>query len=359
MPEQSGTIRCSCVLFAVVVAFTARIAQAAELATRPASTPARSVEVVPPAVSLNTSQAKASGSCVLRASDGGELSVVSASASNPAIQVGLREETETATHVVTVTVPAGYSPVGDENEEIIIRTDLSKEPTRIPVRVWSGTVAPPQLGWLTTLKKLIGQAPPAINLQDRAGTPVEYSAVPGEVCVLMFVVDHCGHCNLKVPILERVRRDYSERQIPNLRFLAVCPAPGTGEKAEAAIERWDLGGQIALDRDSKVVQRYGVHAFPVVFLIGLDGTVQAVHGRYSNTEDHNGLDALESDLHTEIDILLAGGTRDYFPVPAPATQPARYEPAPLPDHDEVLIPDSLRQIRLDAVTMPDEPLPYW
>jgi hypothetical protein len=77
---------------------------------------------------------------------------------------------------------------------------------------------------------------------------------------------------------------------------------------------------VAVDRSFLAARQYGVKAFPVVFLIDPNGIIEAVHGRWSNTATNNGLDDLEADLRTELDLMLAGRTRADFPKKAPTAE---------------------------------------
>ncbi len=123
-----------------------------------------------------------------------------------------------------------------------------------------------------------------------------------------------------MPTLEKIRREYAGLDV---EFIAVAAEAGNGKAIQEAMARWDLTWTPGLDRGLVAVRRYGVQAFPVVFLIGRDGTVEAVHGRIRNTPTHNGLDNLETELRSELDLLLSGYTREQFPTnQCPATQPA-------------------------------------
>lgn len=172
-------------------------------------------------------------------------------------------------------------------------------------------------------------------------------ATDGNVTVLMFAAHWCGHCDEHVPGLERLSQEYANRVGEAINFVAVMPTTGNGGAVSEAVERWgaahdgqaqpadnDLGSSspanpdaasrwqgwtVAIDRGMRAATTYGVKAYPVVFLIGRDGIVEAVHGRWSNTRRNNGIDTIEAEVRTQLDLLLAGKTRADFP---PATQPA-------------------------------------
>ena len=187
------------------------------------------------------------------------------------------------------------------------------------------------------------------------GTPT------GAVTMLVFSAHWCAHCDKHMPVVKRVWDDYAERSLDTPRppaadrpqggrraapeaasqgqgvpLIAVNTAGGNGVGIAMAVERWGLlraapagntsesGSQtpptalVGVDRGFRAVRQYGVKAYPVVFLIGPDGTIEAVHGRHANTAVNNGLDNLEAELRAELDVLLRSGTRTDFPRNRPA-----------------------------------------
>jgi len=285
------------------------------------------VRIKPVAISLKRPpDVETQRSCVLYHRGG--MNVLSVTATDPAICVALREDTGAGTYVVTATLPAGYPTTVGKKVHILVGTDLPDKPViRIPVHVWNGPRRNDP-GWLYKARSLIGSpAPAALLLEQWGGGILQIGAVEDKVTILVFSTFWCGHCDVYVPVIERVWNDY--RSDPDVAFLGVTAGSRHKQEIADAIKRWGAKGPIAVDWDFELIQTYGVRAYPVVFVIGRDGIVEAVHGRLANTAADNGLDNLETELRTEIEILLSGGTRQDFPdrqaeatKPPVATQPA-------------------------------------
>jgi thiol-disulfide isomerase/thioredoxin len=272
--------------------------------TRPA------IEMKPMAITVDGPLEKETQrSCVFRRKGGGAMNVLSVAASDPAVGVDLREGSVPGIYVVTATLPIGYETKSARPVEVLVRTDLAAEPLiHIPVRVWSDP-RPRGPGWLSEAKRLIGKPVPTTVLERLGGGQLEIGPVQDKITILVFSAHYCGHCDIHVPILERIWKEYEERGV---QFLGVA-AVGVTQDIESAVARWDLDWPLGLDRDWHTVLQFGVRAFPVVFVLGYDGTVEAVHGRSSNHLTGNGLDDLDSQLRNELDVLLTGRTRADFP----------------------------------------------
>ena len=270
-------------------------------------------------------------SCVVHHHQGG-MNVLSVAATDPAIRVDLRETHTGTTYVVSATLPAGY-PVtaGRGPVHILVQTDLSTEPLiRIPVHVWPER-KPDRDVWLRRAKQWIGQPLPTITADRLEGGEMEIQAQDGEVTVLVFSAHWCGHCDTHLPVIEGVMEDYADLPV---RFIGIAGGIGSGIGIVDGIERWKVNWPIGIDRGLLAAQQFGVKAYPVVFVVSPNGFIESVHGRWSNTGIDNGLDDLGMELRTEIDILLAGGTRADFPdwvqlkaKPPLATRPATTRPA--------------------------------
>ena len=269
------------------------------------------VERKPVAISLDAPpRVETRRSCVLRARDGAAMTILSVGATDPAIAVDLRENTEGRTYVVTATLPAGYRTPGDKPVDILVRTDLADEPVvRIPVRVWAGPL-PHDPGWLSRARALIGGPAPEVAVDWLPGREPEMPPADCGITVLVFSAHWCWHCDRHVPVLEKVWQDYAGHGV---QFLGVAAAGGNGQGIADAAERWGVDWPLGVDRSFRAVRGFGVVAYPVVFVIGPNGIVEAVHGRRSNAGVGNGLDDLDMELRTELDILLAGGNRADFP----------------------------------------------
>jgi len=294
----------------------------AERTTMPAADRAGAVEIKPGAISLNSPLTETERSCVLRRRGG--MNILAVESSDPAITVAWQEGSAPGTFVVTASLPGGYTHPGRDREEIRVHTDLPDQPiVRIPVRVWSRPVSLDE-GWLRAARTWIGHPAPAMAAWRQDGRRFAIAARPGEVTAIVFSAHWCGHCDDRMPVIEKVSKEFAGRGV---RFYGINVADGNGVGIAQAMERWGIDWTIGLDRGRELASQFGIVAYPVILLIGRDGVIEAVHGRYNNYARTNGLQDIEAELRTELNILLAGGTRADFPPAAPARQAATTQPA--------------------------------
>jgi thiol-disulfide isomerase/thioredoxin len=248
--------------------------------------------------------------CFVRCNAGG-MKILSAVATDPAIRLDLKEHEPGSVYAVKATFPAGYVTPTTGQTFILVKTNLPASPlVRIPVvvRRSRGPVRP---GWQMQAQSMIGKPLPAITVDHcREPRKLEVKPDPGRVTALVFAAHFCEHCDHYMPIIEGVARDY---QAKGVTFIGIGAGTGTDQYVNEAAERWGTDWIIGRDAEVKVASEFGIKAYPVIFLIGPEGTVEAVHGRYANRSSDNGLDHIETMLRTELDALLAGHTRAAFP----------------------------------------------
>lgn len=268
-------------------------------------------------------------SCIIRRL-GADMRVISARASDPAVMVDVQEHSAAHAFIVTAIFPPGYVRKGSEQHEIVVRTDVKDSPVvRIPLRVWSGPVAN-ELPRIGKAKSMVGTAWPSTQLDKPDGTKIDIAPVPGKITVVVFSAHYCLHCDEHIPELEQIYKDYAGKPV---QFLGVAVS-GNQYGAELAVQRWGMEWPYGFDPEFRLAAHFGLKAYPVVFVLGYDGTIEAVHGRYANEQKHNGLENLSFQLRTELDTLLAGHTRSSFPdwdkmfPHATTTQPVAAEPRP-------------------------------
>lgn len=292
----------------VLVAFVFVAGLAVSDSSSAGASPA-AVEIKPPAIIVSPRADEVQRSCVVYRHQGG-MQVFGVSATDPQIGVDFREHRAGQSVVVTATIPAGYRTPSGDKVYVVVETNLEPPEVRIPVE----TPWVPQrvdTGWLVKPKSLIGRPFPrfTLNRVDGAGK-LEINPRPGEVSVVVFSLDWCAHCDDHMPVIARVVSEYASRGV---RVFGIAAGGGDEEPLKQAAERWGVSWPVGVDRDWRAAQKVGVRAYPVVFLIGQEGVVESVHGRYSNRIVDNGLDYVDIELSTELDLLLAGGTREGFP----------------------------------------------
>jgi hypothetical protein len=301
------------------------LATLAWAAVAAAETPGR-LEMKPGSIMLDGPPAVETQRGVVIRHRAGAMRVLSAVAGDPLITLDLREQLPDEMYVVTATLPAGYrTPESGEQVQITLQTDLPDRPLiHIPVYV-----SPPRnrndMGWLVKPKSLIGSAWQAVTI-DRLDAPgqLQVEPSPEHITVVLFTASWCGHCFVHVPVLETIWKDYAGQGV---QFLGVAGGWGDARDIIDAAEAWNMDWPYGADRGRRIARQLGVEAYPVIFLVGKGGTIEAVHGRWNNRMNDNGLDHLDMQLRTELDTLLAGRSRLEFPdwekvLNPPTTRPA-------------------------------------
>jgi thiol-disulfide isomerase/thioredoxin len=133
--------------------------------------------------------------------------------------------------------------------------------------------------------------------------------------VVLFWANWCGHCSRRLPVFERIAKSYSGKPV---EFLTVCAGQQDLAAVADAAKRRGVTLPVGLDPDFAVTRRYAIRGFPVIYVIGKDGLIEAVHGRSPTYAEADGLENLETDLRAQLDLLLAGKTRADFPTTRPA-----------------------------------------
>lgn len=143
---------------------------------------------------------------------------------------------------------------------------------------------------------LLGKAAPDFTLDLLDGGKVQLRRHKGkEIVILDFWATWCGPCRKAMPVLAEVAATYKDKSVV-LYAVDLAEPPS---KVRSFLEQNKLTQlSVALDKESKVGEDYGVNGIPHTVVIGKDGTVQAVHvGLLPN---------LKAKLSGELDALLAG-----------------------------------------------------
>jgi peroxiredoxin len=94
----------------------------------------------------------------------------------------------------------------------------------------------------------------------------------GQVIVLDFWATWCGPCVKSMPEVERVAREFADRNVALVAVNLQEPA----EKVAEMLKRTQLKVDVALDSNGAVAGKYGVTAIPQTVIIGADGNVARV-----------------------------------------------------------------------------------
>lgn len=141
-----------------------------------------------------------------------------------------------------------------------------------------------------------GKPAPAFEAELLDGsTFVLANTVGKNVVVLDFWATWCPPCRRGLPILAKVTGELADRGVV---FIAV-DLRETNEKVTKFLAKQDYSLTVAMDRDGKIGESYGVGGIPHTVIIGRDGIIAHVHIGFSPD--------LEEKLHEELAALLDEG----------------------------------------------------
>jgi len=124
-----------------------------------------------------------------------------------------------------------------------------------------------------SVEDLLGQPAPAFQLELLEGGTFTLAEQKGSVVILDFWATWCGPCRQAMPVVEKVADSLKDQGV---KLIAVNLQEDTAT-IQKFLKETKLHPTVALDREGKVAEQYGVQGIPMTVLIGKDGTVQAVH----------------------------------------------------------------------------------
>ena len=141
---------------------------------------------------------------------------------------------------------------------------------------------------------ILGKAAPDFKLDIMGVGALDLAALKGKSVIVLYFWATSSPCEKATPVLLELIAEY---KLKGVAFYAV-----NEQEDEAKIQEFDKKMNatytVALDKDGLVGEQYSVEGLPETILIGMDGTVQAVHSGFVPT--------MKDDLTKEIDQLLAG-----------------------------------------------------
>lgn len=122
-----------------------------------------------------------------------------------------------------------------------------------------------------------GEAVPAFTAPELRRGTVSWESYVGRPTLLAVWAPWCPHCQVELPILDRVMRDH-----PSMGFVTLVTAVGDrpGPTPEAYMRDHGLAFPVAVDDDAGTISdALGVPGFPMLYFVDSDGTVRfAVSG---------------------------------------------------------------------------------
>ncbi|MGA9159809.1 MAG: TlpA disulfide reductase family protein [Actinomycetota bacterium] len=116
-----------------------------------------------------------------------------------------------------------------------------------------------------------GDAVPNFSAPGLAGGTVSWEAYANRPAVLAVWAPWCPHCQVELPVLDRVMRDH-----PRVGFVTVVTAIGArpGPTPDGYMRDHGLTFPVAVDDDSgTIADALGVPGFPMLYFVSSDGTV--------------------------------------------------------------------------------------
>ena len=120
----------------------------------------------------------------------------------------------------------------------------------------------------------IGEVIPGFSAPGLDGGSVAWSDYAGAPSVLSVWAPWCPHCQVELPILDDVMREF-----PAVGFVTVVTAIGDqpGPAPEDYMRENDLAFPVAVDDDAgTIANALGIQGFPTLFFVSSDGTVAQV-----------------------------------------------------------------------------------
>lgn len=152
------------------------------------------------------------------------------------------------------------------------------------------------LGCAQSAPRLTGSDAKWINT-----SPIDLSARKGKVTVVEFWTFGCINCKHNLPIYARLDRRFRERGVA---IIGVHTPETASEKIDAnvkaAVRRQGIEYPVVIDTDSLNWNRWGVEAWPTVFLIDKKGKIR---GKWEGELNWEGKDG-EAEVASQIERLL-------------------------------------------------------
>jgi len=121
--------------------------------------------------------------------------------------------------------------------------------------------------------KMVGQPAPALEIERWYNTDSPQAGLTGKVVVLDFFGVWCRPCMAQIPFL----RDLWKQHAPQGLVVVGVHTPLEKEGIPEFITQKEVGYPIAVDREGKTAERYGVYYYPTLVVIDRTGRVRSVN----------------------------------------------------------------------------------
>lgn len=143
--------------------------------------------------------------------------------------------------------------------------------------------------------QLLGREAPAVNALSLEGERKSLGTPKGEVWILDFWAIWCQPCHLLMPVVHKVAEAYADQGV---RLYSVNVGDDAESVAAFLREKAYDTDHALLDPNHKLASAYELESFPLVVLIGKDGTIQTIRAGYGP--------GYEQQLRSDLDVLVSG-----------------------------------------------------
>ncbi|MBI4578693.1 MAG: DUF1573 domain-containing protein, partial [Planctomycetes bacterium] len=263
------------------------------------------------------------------------INLQSVECSDRRIKVEAKEVEDTAgkVHKISIEVPKDFSPESSKPTMVTIKTDYQKRPSiDVPLIALAQPRTASTQPAVVTAESLVGRPAPAMTLPSPEGQQIRIGGSAAPVTVVSFWATWCSQSRRQIPRLDQLYQTYRRRGV---EFVNVCVDEfrPTAEISEV-VRALDSKIPVGLDPSHSAAKAYGVSQFPMLFVIGKGGNVEAV--RRGIGREANDLEAMVEVLAEQIDKLLEGKTRvDFTPRPIVMGIPCGLQAIPVPPAGQV------------------------
>ncbi len=125
----------------------------------------------------------------------------------------------------------------------------------------------------------VGDLAPTLLGKDRDGEIVDLAAYRGKVVIVTFWASWCGPCRRELPVLDLLQKQMGDQW---LRIIAVNVQDSADDYRDMMRQMRGFSLLQARDRDGSIAGRYGVRAYPNLWMIDMQGKVVSHHLGYGD-----------------------------------------------------------------------------
>ncbi len=110
---------------------------------------------------------------------------------------------------------------------------------------------------------------PNFKLRNLNGREVSLDQFKGKIVLLDFWATWCGPCRMTMPMLERLRQEFSKEMV-----LLAVNIQESEEVVRDYVQEENIKSEVLLDEDGAVASAYGAYAIPLQVIIDREGNIR-------------------------------------------------------------------------------------